>query len=68
VRACFRLSGFAEESFALRAGRELFGLFAEAFRFFGKALFKGHGLFETAALHGTISKLTGPNVVFEFRS
>jgi len=55
------LAGFAEEILSSRTMREGFGLFAEAFRFFGKTFLKGNGLFETATLHDTISKLTGPN-------
>jgi hypothetical protein len=37
--------------------------------FFGKAGFKGFGLFETATRHDTISCITGPNRrVLQFRS
>jgi hypothetical protein len=44
------LSGFAEEDFALRAGREPLGLLSEAFGFLGEAFFEGLGLLEPAAV------------------
>jgi hypothetical protein len=40
VRADLGLAGFAEEVLSLRAMGEGFGLFAEAFRFFGKSFFE----------------------------
>ena len=51
VRAGLGLAGFAECFFALRARRERFGFFSEAFGFLGKAFFKGLGLLETTAFH-----------------
>jgi hypothetical protein len=53
MRGCFGASGSADEFVALSAG-----FFAQALRFFGKAGFKGLGLFEMAAmLHDTTSCL-----------
>jgi hypothetical protein len=60
MRAGLGLPGSADELIAGYAGRKGFGFFAEAPGFFGKALLKGHGLFETTALllHDATS---GPN-------
>lgn len=51
------MSRFADEFVAESAGRMQLGFFAEALRFFGKAGFKGKGLFETSTLHDTTSCL-----------
>jgi hypothetical protein len=61
VRAGLGLAGFAECLFALRAWREGFGVFPEAFRFLGKAFFKGLDLLETSAFRHDKPRLTGPN-------
>jgi hypothetical protein len=57
----FGLSGSADHSFPNCAWWKQFGLGSQALCFFGKAGFKGLGLFETAMLHELTSVLTGPN-------
>jgi hypothetical protein len=66
MRSNFGLPGSAEQFLAFSAGWKQFGFISQALRFFGKAGFKGKGLFETAALHDTISGLRVLTVGFEF--
>ena len=53
----------------LSARWKLFGFLPKTLCFFGKAFFKGFGLFETATHHGTISCIRVLNRrVLQFRS
>jgi hypothetical protein len=51
VRTSFGLSGFADHVLALSTRRERSGSFTQLLCLFGKTLFKGVGMFETASLH-----------------
>jgi hypothetical protein len=65
----FGLSGSADHFVPNCAWWKQFGFGSQALCFFGKAGFKGLGLFETAMLHDITSVLTGPNRrVQHFRS
>jgi hypothetical protein len=60
----FGLSGSANHFVPNCAWWKQFGFGSQAHCFFGKAGFKGLGLFETATLHELTSVLTGPNRVW----
>jgi hypothetical protein len=56
------LSGFAQKRLSYSARWEQLGFLAKALRFFGKAFFRGLGLFEMATLlHDDSPVLAGPN-------
>jgi hypothetical protein len=59
VRASFGLASPAEGFIAYGSVGEQFGFFAEASGFFGKAFFKGKGLFETTSLRHDITSSYG---------
>ena len=61
----FGLSGSADHFVPNCAWWKQFGFGSQAPCFFGKAGFKGLGLFETAAPHDTTSVLTGPNCMVQ---
>lgn len=59
MRSGFGLAGSAQKRFSFSAGWKRPGRLAQALRFFGKTIFKGLGLFETATQHDTISSAYG---------
>jgi len=52
MRAGLGLPGFADRALPLDTRWKRFGFLTETLGLFGKALFKGRGLLETASLHG----------------